>query len=373
MTFQTVPFAPRAEPARPAAAPAPHPAPLPWRDFSADVLYLYGKDRKRNTLTKAKQVLRELEACGARHVSDLTPVLVARWIYETPSKGGASKGMKRADLTTKGNIAAARPIVRYAIKRGYLAHDPFEAWSFRTKNKRRNPDRHYTAEQMARVEKLVENEAKNARENATKNGLVFGPATDRISWHAHRVRALFFVAAYTGMRKMEILRLRREDVDLENNIIYVVDRAGETHGDFTDRDGLKTGGSEAPIGMPDRLSAVLEEWLSASLSDWVFPTACGSKPWTSGEKGKKPLDRLKAAFLRAGVPGGCFQGCRQTWATMGESLWGFPDGLIQRQLRHANVRTTKEHYKKADVANLAAVVKSIGFGPRTHGGDGYGA
>ena len=168
------------------------------------------------------------------------------------------------------------------------------------------------------------------------------------------------------MRRGEILRLRREDIDFENGAIYVVDRGGESFGDFADRDGLKTEGSEAPVGMPDHLHSVLKKWLENNPSQWVFPNVPDTGPWREGSPGAKPLDRLRAAFARAGVEHGNFQGCRQTWATMGESLWGFQGPLIRRQLRHADERTTRGHYMKADVANLASAVRTIGFDGRAY-------
>ena len=91
--------------------------------------------------------------------------------------------------------------------------------------------------------------------------------------------------------------------------------------------------------MADFLVEVMAEWLPKAGSDWAFPATRGAVPWTSGKPGSKPLDRLKAAGLRAGVEGLTFLSLRHSWATHAESLWGFSEALIQRVLRHTTPRT----------------------------------
>jgi hypothetical protein len=64
--------------------------------------------------------------------------------------------------------------------------------------------------------------------------------------------------------------------------------------------GMKTPGSEALVGLPDVLLAVLLDWRDHRRCGWVFPNAEG-RPWVGGGPGYKHLDQLKALANRAGI------------------------------------------------------------------------
>ena len=73
---------------------------------------------------------------------------------------------------------------------------------------------------------------------------------------------LFATALYTGMRKGELLGLRKEDVDLDARLITV----RRSH----DRDTTKGGHADA-IPIADRAGAVPRAAIAASPSELVFP------------------------------------------------------------------------------------------------------
>jgi hypothetical protein len=193
--------------------PATSRPPLPWHLLAAEVEELYRLDRKSCTCLRVRQVLRELAAVGVADVLDLTPVALARW------KASAAMAA-RAPLTRKALFSAARSIAAYAVGRGYLTVSPFAAWPFRFPARRKTCDRHHSAEELARVLGLLDAERKQAAEGTP----------DR--WFAERLYALFCTAAFTGARKMEILRLRLEDLDLDRGMLSIVDREHYRHADL---------------------------------------------------------------------------------------------------------------------------------------------
>ena len=112
--------------------------------------------------------------------------------------------------------------------------------------------------------------------------------------------------------------------------------------------------------MAPSLADVLARWLPACGSDWLFPNRSRSGPWTGGYPGTKPLDRLKKAGEAVGVDGVTWKSLRHSWATHAESAWGLSEPAIQRVLRHTTP-LAQRHYRHADLANLAAMVRSVSF------------
>ena len=172
---------------------------------------------------------------------------------------------------------------------------------------------------------------------------------DVASWEGHRLYALVSTFAFTGLRRDEGLKLQLGDVDLGERVIRL-----------TDRSPLKTEASAVPVPVPDALADVLGTWLPRAGSVWAFPGVARAGPWTGGSAGRRPLDRAQRAAEAVGIPDFTFQGLRQTWATMAESRWGLSELVVQRVLRHTTARTQRL-YRKADLDNLTAAVRSLSF------------
>lgn len=305
---------------------------IPFTKFRAECEAMYQADRARKTFLKVRQGLREIGDLGVESTEDLTPPVIARWLKSRPDRGYWT----RVSL-----FSSIRAAMGYAARRRYVETNPFEAWEFNLGARPKLPEMHHSAEALARVFERAAAEAP-------------------MGWKERRLQALFATAAFTGMRKLEILRLRMEDLDLENGVIEIVARVGN----------LKTPGSEQPIPCPDILIAFLRDWTPRAGSDWLFPHCRRTGPWLEGKQRNKPLDSLKALGERAGVKGLTFQSLRHSWATHGESLWGIPDTVIQRVLRHTTLRT-QQKYRHADIPNLRAQVKSISFArPGSSTGEG---
>jgi integrase len=177
---------------------------------------------------------------------------------------------------------------------------------------------------------------------------------------------LVYFEAYTGARVGEALHLewdrevnlaggaRAKEVDFGLGVAFL---------NWKSEHGLKTAGSEAPIGLPDALLAVLRDWKQHQRCRWVFPNADGN-PWTSGGPGYKHLDHLKALATRAGVKHATWKMFRHSLNTHGKQWFGLSKEQMQVQLRHED-EETQHHYDHADLANLRAAVKDIDFANKT--------
>jgi integrase len=314
----------------------PEPRPIPWPDFVAEVLALYAPPmRARQTQEKLRHVLGLAEGLGATSTADLTPALIGRLL--------ASRPAGQSTHTTHSLLRSLAAAAGYAVAAGYLGRNPFtyrkpSQW-VRLEPARAKP--HRSQAELARLLDLL------GREAALRVGWA--------QWRSRRLLGLVATVAYTGVRRNEALYLQLGDVLLEERLILI-----------TARRRLKTIASAQPVPVCEALAEVLGDWLAHRLDHgrpdgpWLFPNTTLSTPWTGGPPGQRPIDRLKAAGLRAGIPGLTFQTLRRSWATHAEA-WGLGPAMIQRVLRHTTVRISQQHYRFADVINMRAAVRDIEF------------
>lgn len=330
--------------------------PIPWQQFRDEFLAAYRPPAvAKSSASRMESLFRELEALdltpdgqrldGAEplHITttaDLTVVLVSKYIANRPPG--------QSPYTTYSLLATLRSICRYAEASGYLRVCPFRLRKL-ARWVRRPPlagRRHYSREEIRRVLELMTRDVEER--------------TGWAQWRARRLLAVTSIIAYTGMRKMEALRLELNDVDMKSRAIWI-----RPHGAS-----LKTSASEAPVPIPERLFLIMSEWLAHRMDapfgfplpkecPFLVPTISRRAAWVSGQKGGKALHRLQAVAARAGVPGMTFQGLRASLATHMEPFAG--PALIQRILRHTSVRTSEEHYRKADIPNLVTAMNGFDF------------
>jgi integrase len=338
--------------------------PIPFAQFQAHVESLYEPpQRAKATATKMQQVLRITSGLlpAQATTADLDTALVARFV--------ASRAGKNAN-TTFGLLSNLRAACALCVAEGWLRFSP---WSVRSEWIRRVPTRrkqHHSLEEIGRVLALA------ARDVERKRGWA--------RWRAQRLQAMVANAAYTGMRKREILFLRREDILIDERIILIVERQSNR---------LKTEKSSRQVPIPDALAPILEGWLAvlaqpvepfavshddeerppcrparlamnrAVDEGWFIPNAYRTAAWTGGSSGRKPLDRLKSLGRRAHVDGFTFQSLRHSFGTHGILAWGLSVGFVSRCLGHTSERTTRENYLHSDMPDLRAAVRHIDFGP----------
>ena len=306
--------------------------PLPFTEFRERILDLYRPpQRAKNTFTGMRRLLDQVGALvGEGTTADLTTALVARFIATRPPEQSAH--------TTIGQLGYLSAACSIASAEGWVRISPFQIRKRWIKRPKVKAKKHHSREEIARVLDLMR------RDIGRKKGWA--------RWRSWRLYALASTVAFTGMRKMEALHLKAEDIALEDRMILIVAREDNA---------LKTEASAQPVPMPEALAQVLAQWLPHSGSQWAFPNAVGDGPWIGGSPGYKPLDRMRRLGIRAGVQGFTFQSLRHSWATHAE-FWGLTDAQIQRVLRHTTPRTAKEHYRHPDAINLRQMVKGIGFG-----------
>ncbi len=169
-------------------------------------------------------------------------------------------------------------------------------------------------------------------------------------------RSFFTAAIFLGLRKGELIALRKGDVDLEARLVHVQ----RSH----DRDTTK-GGSSASIPISKELEPFLRSALATTTSDYVFPGPDGD-----------PLSRhsklehiLRAALRRAEIVTGYRHRCRAKGCKHAEThldaslrhcpthdhkLW--PAGIV-RPIRFHDLRHTTASLFMMSGANPAAVQK----------------
>ena len=203
-----------------------------------------------------------------------------------------------------------------------------------------------------------------------------------------RWRSLFATAIWTGMRKGELIGLRKSDVDLDHGVILVA-RSYDKH--------TTKGGHADAIPIAEPLRPFLVDAMTRSPSDLVFPRKNGSmgKPW-------EPFEIiLRASLNRAGLVLGYDHTCRRCKKSgtphverhgdtvqrqcprCGMALWPVPvprpmrfhdlrhttatlllrAGVdvhrVQKILRHKDVRTTTLIYGHLDVEDLRSAVDHL--------------
>lgn len=161
-------------------------------------------------------------------------------------------------------------------------------------------------------------------------------------------RTVCAVAAFSGLRKGEIMGLRWEDYTGEE--LYVRRAVWRTYIGET-----KTASSTAPVPVIPALRRVLDAHRRRTTSTgWIF----------AGERkgGKAPLNlanllrrEMRPKLDKAKIEWHGWHGFRRG---LGSNLYalGVPDMVIQRILRHSDVTTTQQHYiKTADAAAVKAM------------------
>ena len=201
-------------------------------------------------------------------------------------------------------------------------------------------------------------------------------------------RGLFACALFTGMRKGELYGLQKSDVDLDARTMLVT----RSH----QRDTTK-GGHADTIPIAEPLLPYLANAIAASNSELVFPRADGSmRPIHS-----VPQKVLRTALARAGLVDGFDHTCRRCKSkgtphverhpddaerrcpNCGMALWpssivrpmrfhdlrhttatlllraGVAAHLVQRILRHSDLRTTLGTYSHLDVDDLREAMTNL--------------
>ncbi|MCY4383629.1 MAG: integrase family protein [Nitrospinae bacterium] len=137
------------------------------------------------------------------------------------------------------------------------------------------------------------------------------------------IRDIFLIGIYTGMRRGEIVSLRREQVDMERRVL----RVEET----------KTG---EPLELPitRQLTAILDRRLADGEGPWVFPSP------RSGAGHVSDLARFYGEISEKGGTRFWFHGLRNAFITVAERELMLPRSLTKRLVNHARPQDVTEGY-----------------------------
>lgn len=291
--------------------------PLPLADFRRELERLYTvSGRALKTRKQVDHVVRLAQAAGAQTTADLTTELVVKILEQ--------RGLTANPNTTRGLLSRLRRITRLAIRNRWL--DPEDA-----------PD--WESLWPEPVDPTVE---VHASEDVSR--LLAWLAARSEDWYFHRLGALAALVAYTGLRRMEALTARVEDVDLDQGFVFVTSSYRR----------LKRRSAARPVPMPDALIPILRAWSPNCGGEWLFPGARSGRPWSGGSPGYRPLDRLRQAGSAVGLPTVGFHSLRHTLSTT-LLEGGTPEWVIQRILRHTSPVTTKRYLHPSDHATAKHV------------------
>lgn len=175
---------------------------------------------------------------------------------------------------------------------------------------------------------------------------------------------VFAIAAFTGLRKGEVLGLRRSDVDLKNNKITITQSIAETKKEGVHISRLKTPSSYRQVAIDSFVTSILKEQIKKNNEmrikfgpeykdyDLVFCHLDGEiyRPSSLNRPFRKYIDLAGVPYIR-------FHDMRHTHATLLLELKVNPK-IVADRLGHSSVKITLDTYShpsmeiQSDVADL---------------------
>jgi len=247
-----------------------------------------------------KPFFKELKA------SQITYTVVEKYMISTLEKGVTPQTLRKILTTLSG-------IMKYAMKHRYIDHNPVRELERPADERDGGQDEELIILQPEEILALV-----NAAET-------------------RKDRALFMMAALTGMRQGEILGSKWTDIDWTNNQVHV--RRTYNYGKFYDP---KSKTSRRKIDLAPELVTELKKWRLACPKgklDLVFSNAKGNPE----NKSNLLRRRFYPVLAAADLPHMRFHDLRHTYASLlldqGENI-----KYIQRQLGHSSIQVTMDIY-----------------------------
>ncbi len=191
------------------------------------------------------------------------------------------------------------------------------------------------------------------------------------------LRALVYVAAYSGLRWGELAGLRRHRVDLPRRRLHVVEQVAEVNGRFIVGP-PKTQAGQRVVVLPAIAATALEEHLAAFVPDaadaLVFPAAEGGYMRRSNFRRRVWLPATRAV----GVEGLRFHDLRHTAATLAQTAGANTRELMARighassdaALRYQHVMSGRDDAIAAALDLLAQADARAATGTQMARGDG---
>lgn len=177
----------------------------------------------------------------------------------------------------------------------------------------------------------------------------------------HRIELLYHLAVRLGIRKGELLGLRRSDVNLEMRTIKIAQQVTNV-GSKTIVTTPKTARSKRTLPIPDDLMLMVRQQLdrlvveAAHNHDWqehglLFPSEVGTPM-----QPRNLIRHFKIALTHAKLPNIRFHDLRHTAASLMESD-GVPTNAIQALLGHSTPTMTRHYSSHSDMDAMRKAVE----------------
>lgn len=162
---------------------------------------------------------------------------------------------------------------------------------------------------------------------------------------------MIIVCRYTGLRPQEVKGLRRDDIDLENNVIYIRRSVGA--------DGLKTTKTKDSVRMIPMVDQVRNELLSLMAVvpyDYIFKFY--GNYWPDADE---LSDQFRYYANLAGVPGWHLYSQRHVFDSE-LILAGVDPRTVMELMGHSNTNTTVATYARSNVAAKKDAMEKVESG-----------
>lgn len=183
---------------------------------------------------------------GQLKITDLHYLSIQKYFNSLDQLGKATnKNIKKVFCVT----------FKYAQKVGYIRENPMPMVEIRGIDKKTE----YEVVTVNQIERLVDSllEEKQGR---------------KVTFSSYSMCVFLYLGYYLGTRKSETLALTKDDVDFQNNFVYISKRL-EYHGlkrsEFHSTDRMKTKGSNAKIPLCQPLKEILLEWFDYNPYDLI--------------------------------------------------------------------------------------------------------
>ncbi|WP_034757683.1 site-specific integrase [Rossellomorea vietnamensis] len=168
--------------------------------------------------------------------------------------------------------------------------------------------------------------------------------------------SVFYVAAYTGMRKGEVLGLKKSAIDFDKQILHVISSVSETKEEGVQVGDLKTPSSRRVVSLDEFTMNIIKQIINKNniLKMKLGPAYEDDDLIFCHPDGKvfrpSSLNRPMKAFIeRSGVPKIRFHDLRHTHATLLLEL-GVNPKVVADRLGHASVKETLDTYSHVSLS-----------------------
>lgn len=157
---------------------------------------------------------------------------------------------------------------------------------------------------------------------------------------------------FTGLRKNEVLEMKKEHIDREAGVIKVKDK------------GLNKDGTQRSKTIP--ITPAVEDLLNRMedqpLSPWVFPSSHGAKKHKHLSSIDEPWFAVRSAAGLGGDDRVWIHDLRRSWISFGTNDANLNVEQVSKAVGHSTVELTKRHYDRQAAKNKMDVSTAISDG-----------